>query len=185
MLMDTGVSDARISELESSLNFKFPNDLRDILSNFVPRGIKEINNSFPDWNNESIESLQKRFDWFTEGVFFDIKNNGFWYGKWGEEPENISKKIEIAKEKLLLEPKPIPICGHRCVLGIVNCDSSPVLSIWQTDIIYYGSDIMEYFVNEFEGFKLKVNTSDLRFKKENFWSDVIEGKGLKYSDPVP
>ena len=176
MILDFGVSNERILEIEKKINFVFPPDLRDLLMNFVPRGFHKQDAGFPDWNNEPIESLSKRFDVFTESVIFDITNNNFWYSKWGKKPEAINDRVNLAKDKLKTEPKPIPIYLHRCMLSQPNIIGNPILSIYQTDMIFYGNDLYDYFKNEFGGDKINMNLSDPKLKLDNFWLNVIWGK---------
>jgi len=46
-------------------------------------------------------------------------------------------------------PRLVPVLGHR-YLTVYPCSSNnPVFSIWQTDIIYYGTNLGAYLTNEF------------------------------------
>ena len=65
-------------------------------------------------------------------------------------------------------PKIIPIYSHRYVISDNNVEY-PVISIHQTDVIYYGANLLEYFENEFNK---TYNIS--KINKITFWSDIIE-----------
>jgi hypothetical protein len=69
-------------------------------------------------------------------------------------------------------PKLIPIYSHRYIPEKPNESGNPILSVYQTDIIYYGANLLEYFENEFrrKGTKLEI---DSRIKEIEFWSEII------------
>jgi hypothetical protein len=46
-------------------------------------------------------------------------------------------------------PKMVPVYGHRYLPGERGAFGHPVLSMWQTDIIYYGLDLADYIDREF------------------------------------
>ncbi len=43
----------------------------------------------------------------------------------------------------------IPVFSHRYLPDDPNEAGNPVFSVYQTDIIYYGADLLDYFENEF------------------------------------
>lgn len=45
-------------------------------------------------------------------------------------------------------PRLIPIYAHRFTPAAPSPSESPVFSVWQTDIIYYGANLLEYLTNE-------------------------------------
>jgi hypothetical protein len=46
-------------------------------------------------------------------------------------------------------PKLIPIYGHRYVPTVNGVDNPSIFSVYQTDVIYYGIDLENYFRIEF------------------------------------
>ena len=68
-------------------------------------------------------------------------------------------------------PKLIPVFLHRYIPSTPQETGNPVFSVYQMDIIYYGTDLATYFRN---AFKLKL-PDDLEFPKEvkhiRFWSE--------------
>lgn len=59
--------------------------------------------------------------------------------------QNINKCIE----KMQRAPKLIPLYGHRYIPIVTGVDNPPIFSVYQTDVIYYGIDLENYFRNEF------------------------------------
>ncbi len=73
---------------------------------------------------------------------FDIENNGFWLEAWGPKPEVLSDQLRIAKEHYDQAPKLIPIFSHRYIPATPSEIGNPIFSVYQTDIIYYGYDLL-------------------------------------------
>ncbi|MFD5738099.1 hypothetical protein ACFXJM_09610 [Streptomyces massasporeus] len=55
----------------------------------------------------------------------------------------------MARTYLANVPVMVPICSHRYLLGDPDRTGTPVLSMYQTDIIRYGTDLVDYFHHEF------------------------------------
>jgi hypothetical protein len=68
----------------------------------------------------------------------------------GKRPEDLQAALKEARERLAELPKLIPVYSHR-FLPSDSCEpSNPVLSVYQTDVIYYGFDLASYFAKEFK-----------------------------------
>jgi hypothetical protein len=109
--------------------------------------------------------------WPVESVCFDIEHNGFWWPEWGERPRELQRAIEQAKAHLAASPFLIPVYGHRYLPTEPLEAGNPVLSVWQTDIIYYGRDLRSYLANEFGAAHQLPHDGEVRHIR--FWSDVI------------
>ncbi len=71
-------------------------------------------------------------------------------------------------------PKLIPIYSHRYIPSSLNEIGNPVYSVHQTDIIYYGKDLWDYFNIEF-GNKMHKDIAFNEIKtKIPFWSELCE-----------
>ncbi|MFE4456685.1 hypothetical protein ACFROC_04935 [Nocardia tengchongensis] len=57
--------------------------------------------------------------------------------------------MEITRRRLKEAPQLVPAFGHRFLPGIAGQSGHPVLSIVQTDAIYYGPDLSDYLRREF------------------------------------
>lgn len=161
-----GLADAEISKVERTFGFRYPPDLREFLQHALP-----VSPAFPNWREESEASLRERLDWPADGICFDIVNNGFWLKEWGRKPVDIEAALSLARREIANAPILIPIYGHRYVPSEPHLVGNPVLSVYQTDIIYYGSDLADYFAVEFLS-KDVPNYADVR--KIRFWSHLVE-----------
>jgi hypothetical protein len=84
-------------------------------------------------------------------VLFDVDRefNGYWHATWGERPESRTEAVKAAEALLARVPRMIPVYGHRYLPAGRGTYGHPVLSMWQTDIIYYGYDLADYIASEF------------------------------------
>ena len=152
VIFDAGLSDLEINRSETVFGFKFPTDLRAFLQIALPIRIESKwgTEAFPNWRSCNLAPIIERFNWPFEGMAFDIENNAFWLvDDWGPKPENLQHALEIARRAVDSAPKLIPICSHRYLPAEPQLPGNPVFSVHQTDIIYYGCDLWDYFVNEF------------------------------------
>lgn len=146
---DKGLSDEEMITIQYDFNIQFPPDLRLFLQTALP-----ISGQFINWRAglSSImkeEEITNRINWPLEGMLFDIDNNGFWIQEWGDKPDSLDQQKEIAEHHYKLWPKLIPVYSHRYIPSDPCEDGNPILSVYQTDIIYYGYDLADYFKNEF------------------------------------
>jgi hypothetical protein len=147
---DAGLSDTEISETESRFKFRFPPDLRAFLQVGLPVGER-----FPNWRSGKESALQDWLDLPREGILFDVENNNFWLPEWGPRPESFESAKGVVKDVVDAAPKLIPIYAHRMMPDEPQSLGNPIFSVHQTDIIYYGFDLDDYFRNEF-GFRLRL-----------------------------
>ena len=165
-----GLASAEFTGLEIEFGFKFPPDLRLVLSLGLPSGGK-----FPPWRDaQRRDDLLFDLRWPLKSLLFDIEHNAFWYPAWGERPANLDEAMAIAAREVSSVPPLIPVFAHRYLPGEPCAEGNPVLSVWQTDIIYYGGNLAGYAKHEFGclGSEPPVNPRKIRF-----WSDVVEGVG--------
>jgi len=141
--LDPGLSDIEIRAVEGRFRFTFPPDLSGLLQFMVP-----IGKHFPNWRGDPDE-LQKYFDLPFEGVWFDVEHNGFWLSEWGAMPSDPQARHQIVRQAILDAPRLVPIYSHRYIPSAPYCNGNPVFSVHQTDIIYYGNDLADYFHREF------------------------------------
>jgi hypothetical protein len=140
-----GLSDAEVREVQDRFGFRFPPDLRSFLQTALPRGPQ-----FPDWRYGNIETLRSWLDGPTNGVLFDVEHNAFWLEEWGPRPPASIDALNVISELLRAAPRLIPIFSHRMMPDEPHAAGNPVLSVHQTDIIYYGFDLADYLHREFD-----------------------------------
>ena len=139
-----GLTDQEVARVEATYHFRFPPDLRALLQYVLP-----VAERFPNWRDESEESLRSRLDWPADGICFDIEHNVFWMTEWGPQPADPAAACAIARREIAKAPTLIPIYGHRYIPDELHLAGNPIFSVYQTDIIYYGRDLAHYFANEF------------------------------------
>ncbi|HLX55070.1 MAG TPA: hypothetical protein VKR58_14080 [Aquella sp.] len=147
---EKGLGDEEVLMIESKFNLTFPPDLRVFLQSALP-----ISNSFVNWrlglsSEEESEKLTFRLNWPLDGMIFDVKSNDFWFDQWGNKPEKIEDRINLATKFYHTYPKLIPIYSHRYIPSQPNQAGNPVFSVHQMDIVYYGYDLASYFAKEFQ-----------------------------------
>lgn len=145
--IDPGLTAKEVARIEGTFGFRFPPDLRDFLSLGLP-----ISSSWVDWRKSDEKTIRSRMDWPLEGICFDIEHNAFWLDEWGEKPNNLNAAFEIARLHVHRAPTLIPIFSHRYVPAEPHLAGNPIFSVHQTDIIYYGTDLMDYLQNEFSDY---------------------------------
>lgn len=144
VIFEDGLSDKETGGCEERFGFRFPPDLRDFLQSALPVG-----DAFPNWRSGEEGSLRERLKWPFEGMVLDIKNNAFWPDEWGPQPSNVPEAINVARRHVEAAPKLIPVFSHRYLPDEPHLAGNPVLSVYQTDIIYYGQNLWDYFEQEF------------------------------------
>jgi len=167
--LDPGLSPTELAAAERHYGFRFPPDLRALLSAALPVG------DFPDWRSIGSPELDGMLRWPLEGIQFDIEHSGFWWPTWGPRPVTLEEAFAVAEREIAAAPLLIPVYSHR-YLPAEPCESgNPVMSVYQTDIIYYGRDLRVYVANEF-GVRRDC-TDDDTVRSVRFWSDLIAAGG--------
>jgi hypothetical protein len=144
VLFAEGLSDREVEATEERFGFRFPPDLRALLQTALPCCPR-----FPDWRSGDAKDLQEWLDLPKEGILFDVEN-GIWLEQWGPRPAETRSAIAHVSELIATAPRLIPIYGHRMIPDEPNAEGNPVLSVHQTDIIYYGTDLKNYLCCEFD-----------------------------------
>lgn len=166
MIFNSGLTETEILDAENIYHFKFPPDLKEFLRFALP-----ISTGWINWRDLNSDDIKSAFNWIFEGICFDIENNGFWLNEWDEKPQSLKEAFSIAKQKIDEAPKLIPIFGHRYIPAVPNERNNPVFSVHQTDIIYYGSNLWNYFENEFYYYFQKPSYQIKEpIKQIEFWS---------------
>ncbi len=164
--LDRGLSDEEVSLVQDKFMFTFGPEHCEFLQAAVPVG-----ESWPDWRNDPENNLRGRLDWPVDGVIFDVRQNGFWPVSWGDRPDGRDDRESEARAHLARVPELVPVFSHRYLASDPQFAPSPVFSVYQTDIIFYGDNLLDYIAHEFRAPPL--HPSDRTHVP--FWSDVAEG----------
>ena len=163
--LDPGLSDREISRVQDEYHFVFGPEHREFLRLALPVG-----GHWPDWRHGSADDLGFRVGWPIEGVVFDV-GNGFWPASWGVEPSGRAARERLGGTHLQRVPKLVPLFSHRYLTADPEFAPSPVFSVHQTDVIYYGDNVLDYVAHEF---KVPPRHPSPNRTHVPFWSDLAE-----------
>lgn len=170
--LSPGLSDDEIASIEGKFGFRFSVIQRQLLRQAVPVDRVGDPPRWPRWRGAS-DDLIRQLQWPLDGVAFDVVENDFWLPNWGPRPEANGVAEHIAREQLQHLPPMVPLYGHRYFPSQPCAASPPVFSIYETDVIYYGDNLLDYLHHEFS-----VGTAhpeDVTWKRRvPFWSDLAE-----------
>ena len=173
-----GLTDAEFDRIENEFGFEFADDHRAFLAEklplnrpFVPEpGVVHMwQRPWPDWRDP--DSVRDQLARPVEGVLFDVEHNKMWHKSWGERPAAMAEAIEVAREHLATVPQLVPVYGHRYLPAGRGTYGHPVLSVVQTDIIYYGTDLADYIHREVMGWYIDPDWEPAW--KAEFWGDLF------------
>lgn len=180
--IDPGLTDAEFELIEREFGFQFADDHRVFLAAGlpvntrpelrVPGVIYTYSEPWPDWRYADRDKLRGLLNSPCEGVLFDVEHNNFWYDRWGPRPADTASAMAAAKQQLAQAPMMVPVYGHRYLPAERGTFGHPVLSIWQTDIIYYGLDLADYIDQEFGRSGSIEEAREPRASVE-FWRDLV------------
>ncbi len=103
--------------------------------------------SFYNWLTHTAE-LRRALNEPLQGLLFDLRYNDLWLPGWVARPASLSKG-EAQLSRLAANAIPlIPVCGHRYLLGKPHQMNNPVISIHQSDLILYASNLRTYLLSE-------------------------------------
>jgi hypothetical protein len=159
-----GLTSAELDSAEKQFDFRFPQDYAEFLGEGLPVGER-----FPDWRRRP-DSINKSLVWPWEGMAFDIEQNSFWLDSFGTRPPALADALRVAKQHFDQAPKLIPIYSHRFIPSDPPTAGNPIYSVYQMDIIYYGSNLREYLEIEFLGKDHSAMSQS--FRPIRFWDDV-------------
>ena len=166
IIVEEGLSEVEIRDVENRFGFRFPPDLRVLLQTGLPVGDR-----FPDWRDGRGDELRRYLSWPLEGMQFDIEHNTFWLAEWGPQPTTLADAYLVAERAVAVAPTLIPIFSHRYIPAEPARAGNPVFSVYQTDIIIYGNDLLSYFAHEFSGVAAW-HTPPLDPQPIRFWSEL-------------
>jgi hypothetical protein len=165
-----GLTGPELAAIEADYGFTFAADHRAFLAAGLP-----VEGRFPDWRGGGF-GLRDQLGWPVDGVLYDVEHNAFWYPAWGPRPHSVAEALAVAGRRLTAAPPMIPVYGHRYLpagSGPSGCAGHPVLSMYQTDIIVYGRDLVDYVGREF-GHVPAPQEDERPHVTVEFWRDLVE-----------
>lgn len=155
-----GLSEEQIDSIERRYNLTFTSEHRAFLRLLhTPDKLERISQYHNDETSNRIDErplfrnwleeneVIKMLDWDYRTIAQDVKNN-FWLDTWGEQPGSAAERMRVFDELYQEAPKLIPVTSHRFQLASAFEGKTPVLSVWGSDIVYYGSNFRYYLLRE-------------------------------------
>ena len=143
VLLDEGPTPSEIRQIERRLRFEFNTDHRRLLETVQPAGTGWLH-----CKKDSVEHIRVALDWPLEGLLFDAENNDFWPDGWCPKLASTSDQSRIATEHIETWPTLIPLTGIGTCQRRQRLPGAPVFSGYQSDVIVYGRDLLEYLQHE-------------------------------------
>jgi hypothetical protein len=174
--MAPGLTDAEIDRVEREYGLEFADDHKAFLQaglpvNKPPAKYQAWRHPWPDWRDGDPGELRERLSWPADGALFDVERNAFWHPTWGPRPADMNDALDMARRHLAHVPKMIPVYAHRYLPAGHGSYGHPVLSIYQTDIIIYGTDLADYMDQEFSSTGLSIDVNRIPSRLVPFWGD--------------
>jgi hypothetical protein len=157
-----GYTRGELDDAQEKFNLTFPPDM---VALFLER--RPVNAW--DWRSDE-KHIRRMLEWPFQGLLFDVENCGLWWPDWGERPALLGKRAEILRSVLQQSPKLAPLLSHRYIPCEPNEVGNPAFSIYQSDVIYYGVNLADYFEREFGN----AAAAPLPAKHIRFWSDLVD-----------
>jgi hypothetical protein len=176
--VEPGLSDAEFARIEREYGFEFADDHRAFLAaglpvNVPPEEGQTWSKPWPDWRNGDPAGLRDQLGWPVEGVLLSVEHNGYWHEGWGERPADGVTALATARRHLAEAPTLVPVYAHRYLPAGRGSHGHPVLSMWQTDAIYYGLDLVDYVHREFDEARGDVDETWNPEATVPFWRDLL------------
>jgi hypothetical protein len=163
-----GMTEAELLGVQRRYGIEFSPDHAELLRRATPRGERWLN-----WLDDNEEAVRGRLEWPTDSTLFDVENAAFWHPSWAERPSSHEAAVATARDEMAKMPRLIPLYSHRYMPAAPAPAGSPVFSVHQTDVIYYGRNLADYFAHEFGSRRLPLASKPIRI---DFWSDLAEGE---------
>lgn len=172
VVFDAGLSEVELARAERRYGVRFAQDHRELLALALPVG-----DSWFNWRARADARVRGAIRWPFEGVLFDVENNAFWPASWGERPDSVAVRFEIVEQQVSTWPQLVPLYGHRYLPAAPFGPGAPVFSVHQSDVIVYGTNLLNYSAREF-GTTQAISGADLETSGLEPWSLLAFGKDI-------
>ena len=190
IVCESGLTNDEVICIEEKFSIQFPPDLRLLLQTVLPvadanpvaypANASPSSSRFMNWrrgidSTKYGDEISGRIGWPLEGMLFDVEHNALWLDSWGVKPDSLEERLNVVADTFATYPQLIPVFSHRYIPNSPLETGNPIFSVYQTDIIYYGRNLIDYFSSEFS-FNLPslFSHSTGELKKINFWSWWVE-----------
>lgn len=142
---ERGLSSSALNELAHRIGMPIPPDLREFWATAWPVG-----KGWWDWRRTEW-SRAKTNERITAELMFHVESGDTWLKSWGERPKRKAEARELVLAWVANGPALVPLYSHRFAVCEPALPDTPVLSIYNSDWIYYGWNLASYLEHEFLG----------------------------------
>ncbi|MGW8760928.1 hypothetical protein ACWGN5_00345 [Streptomyces sp. NPDC055815] len=148
-----GLTEEEFGRIEATYGFEFSPEHRAFLAAGLPvvsppEEGETWEQPWPDWRHADEDDLSYRLEWPVREVLGDVAH-GSRHPALGARPTSDEEAVDVARAVLARAPRLVPVYAHRFIPAGLDSPGHPILSVWGTDIIYYGHDLADYVDREF------------------------------------
>jgi len=162
--LEQGLSEDEITGIEADYGFRFPPDLRDVLTSAQP-----TSDGFTDWRNTHSAGLRGLLAEPIEGVLDAVHTRTFWFPQWGARPGELVTAREIARQGLRTAPTLIPFWGGIYIADDPMEEGNPLFYVYGEDIVFAAETLYALIRRSRSGGSLSEAPGPFRYI--SFWSD--------------
>ncbi|XP_014520489.1 uncharacterized protein LOC106777419 [Vigna radiata var. radiata] len=169
VVIDEGLSDLELRNLESKLKFLFPPDLRAILQQGLP-----ISQGFPNWRSSSTQQLQILLNLPASLILRRVSNTRFWHPSWGPKPPD---PTQVLRRLLNDAPRLVPIYRHCYIPSSPEAAGNPVFYVDDSgDVCLLSFDLSGFFRELLAQETDEPVWAATAARKVRFWSELGENQ---------
>lgn len=168
-----GYTQTELDDVQAKWDLRFPPDLVALYRE-RRRVIEHPSNDLfcsSDWITSPEKEIRSALDWPLESFLFDVEQR-LWWPEWGEMPLPLEDREQKFRSIFLTAPKLIPVFGHRYIPEQPNEVGNPIFSVYQMDVIFYGTDLPDYINRELHPSLEAGNPHPIR--EIPFWNRAVE-----------
>nr|KYP67079.1 hypothetical protein KK1_013399 [Cajanus cajan] len=169
MVIEKGLSEAELTNIESKLRFSFPADLRVILQQGLP-----VSQGFPNWRSSSTQQLQILLNLPAASILRRVAKTRFWHPSWGPQPSDITRAVR----GLLNDAPPlVPIYRHCYIPSSTDGAGNPIFYIDQDgQVLLLSFDVAGFFREFLVRDSEEPVWAATAARRVRFWSEVAEAR---------
>ena len=165
--LDPGLTDDEVADVERRFGFTFCADHRAMLTLAVP-----IGDGWPDWLDDDESPSERSWRGRSTGSSSTSSRTTSGRRPGVHDRPTSARRRPVGTSQTV--PTMVPVYSHRYLPSGPAAPGTPVFSIYQTDVIHYGSDLADYLERELLGRSSPVPAPDASLRVP-FWSDLVDG----------
>ena len=156
----SGLTDSEIDGVERQWGLRFTDDSRLFLRKMhAPdrlmfeayyQGNTRVEGAAPSFFNwlEDCDAIRAALRRPAEGLAFDFAHNDLWFDEWGSRPSDEEEAALRFEALTKAAPQLVPVLGHRYIVEADVPNGYVVLSVHQSDIIVYASNLRDLLLSD-------------------------------------